>query len=379
MKLYEYEAKKIFSEYNIPISPYDVVENPNDAKAVAEKLGFPVVVKAQVLVAGRGKAGGVKIARTSDEVYEIAAKMLGSNIKGEIVKKVMITNAIDIVKEIYVSIIVDRFMRKPVILVSSEGGVDIEELAARAPEKIIRIYVDPLIGIRDYQLRYAVSRVGLSGQQALQFMSILRSLYSIFDNLDCDLAEINPLAIDSKGNLIAVDAKIIVDDNALYRRKEFASRESTEYSEFEIEARQAGFNYVELDGNIGIICNGAGLTMATMDTVYLKGGKPANFLDVGGGATAEIAEKATSLLLRHPNVKVIFFNILGGITRCDEVAKGLISALNKYGTGKKIVVRMMGTNEEEGRRLLNEAGIDWYDSMEMAATRAVELAKSLEV
>lgn len=378
MKLYEYEAKKVFSDYGIPISPYEVVESPTDAKAASEKLGFPVVVKAQVLVAGRGKAGGVKIARSPDEVYEIASKMLGSSIKGEIVKKIMITNAIDIIKEIYVSIIVDRFMRKPVILVSSEGGVDIEELAAKAPEKIIRIYVDPLIGIRDYQLRYAASRAGFSGQQASQFISILRSLYSIFVNLDCDLAEINPLAIDSKGNLIAVDAKIIIDDNALYRRKEFANRESSEYSEFEIEARQAGFNYVELDGNIGIICNGAGLTMATMDTVYLKGGKPANFLDVGGGATAEVAEKATSLLLRHPKVKVIFFNILGGITRCDEVAKGLINALNKYGAGKKIVVRMMGTNEEEGRRLLNEAGIDWYDSMETAATRAVELARSLE-
>lgn len=378
MKLYEYEAKKIFEDYGIPISPYEVVDNPESARKSAEKLGFPVVIKAQVLVAGRGKAGGVKIAKNSDEVYDIASKMLGLSIKGELVKKIMVTSAIDISREIYVSIIVDRFVRKPVILVSAEGGVDIEELAAKAPEKIIKIYVDPLIGLRDYQLRYATSRVGLSGQQASQFMSILRSLYAIFDNFDCDLAEINPLAIDSRGNLIAVDAKMIIDDNALFRRKEFANRESAEYSEFEIEARQAGFNYVELDGNIGIICNGAGLTMATMDTVYLKGGKPANFLDVGGGATAEIAEKATSLLLRHPNVKVIFFNILGGITRCDEVAKGLISALNKYGGGKKIVVRMMGTNEEEGRRLLREAGIDWYDSMETAAARAVELAKILE-
>ncbi len=379
MKLYEYEAKKIFADYGIPISPYEIVTDPESARKAAEKLGFPVVIKAQVLVAGRGKAGGVKLARDPDEVYNIALKMLGSNIKGEVVKKVMITNAVDISKEIYVSITVDRFVRKPVILVSSEGGVDIEELAVKAPEKIIRMHVDPLIGLRDYQLRYATNRVGLSGQQSSQFMLILRALYTIFDSLDCDLAEINPLAIDSKGNLIAVDAKIIIDDNALFRRKEFANRESAEYSEFEIEARQAGFNYVELDGNIGIICNGAGLTMATMDTVYLKGGKPANFLDVGGGATSEIAEKATSLLLRHPNVKVIFFNILGGITRCDEVAKGLITALNKYGSGKKIVVRMMGTNEEEGRRLLKEAGIDWYDSMEAAAARAVELAKTLEV
>ncbi|MEM3833592.1 MAG: ADP-forming succinate--CoA ligase subunit beta [Thermoprotei archaeon] len=378
MKLYEYEAKKIFADYGIPISPYEIATDPESARKSAEKLGFPVVIKAQVLVAGRGKAGGVKFARDPDEAYNIALQMLGSNIKGEIVKKVMVTNAVNISKEIYVSIIVDRFVRKPVILVSSEGGVDIEELAVKAPEKIIRTHVDPLIGLRDYQLRYVTNHVGLFGQNASQFMFILRALYMIFENLDCDLAEINPLVIDSNGNLIAVDAKIIIDDNALFRRKEFANRESVEYSTFEIEARQAGFNYVELDGNIGIICNGAGLTMATMDTVYLKGGRPANFLDVGGGATSEIAEKATSLLLRHPNVKVIFFNILGGITRCDEVAKGLINALNKYGSNKKIVVRMMGTNEEEGRRLLKEAGIDWYDSMEEAAARTAELAKTLE-
>lgn len=259
-------------------------------------------------------------------------------------------------------------------LTSSEGGVDIEELAARAPEKIVRVPVDPLTGLKGFHVRRLVKGVGLAKEQAKQFSKMASALYKLFIDYDCELAEINPLAIDENGNLVAVDAKVIIDDNALFRRPEFKGREERELSEFEALAKKEGFSYVELDGNIGIIGNGAGLTMATMDTVYLYGGKPANFLDIGGGARAELVEKAASILLRHPKVEVIFVNVLGGITRCDEVARGLVRALEKHGAGKKIVVRMMGTNEEEGKRILAEAGIYAYDSMEEAAKKAVELA-----
>ncbi|MEM2366221.1 MAG: ADP-forming succinate--CoA ligase subunit beta, partial [Nitrososphaerota archaeon] len=333
------------------------------------------VLKAQVLVAGRGKAGGIKFAGSPQEAYELAKILLNMEIKGEKVHSLLVSETVDIERELYLSIVIDRSVGAASILASSEGGIDIEELAAKSPEKIVKVYIDPLVGLKPYHVRRITEFMSLSDEQKKVLHDITLNLYRLFVDFDCELAEINPLAVDKEGKLVPVDAKVIIDDNALFRRKEFAERASAELSEFEAEAKKYGFSYVELDGDIGIIGNGAGLTMATMDVVKLYGGKPANFLDIGGGARADIVEKAASLLLKHPKVKVLLVNVLGGITRCDEVAKGLVNALKAYGKGKKLVVRLMGTNEEEGKRILSSAGISAFDSMEDAAKNVVELVK----
>ncbi|MCL7391789.1 MAG: ADP-forming succinate--CoA ligase subunit beta [Thaumarchaeota archaeon] len=373
MKLYEYEAKNIFSQFGISVPRFKVVSTPEEARLAAEEIGGRVVVKAQVLVAGRGKAGGVKLADTPEEAYSYAKQMLGSEIKGEKVGKVMITKAVDIERELYLSIIIDRSIGAPVILASPEGGVDIEELARTRPEKILKIVVDPLIGIRDYHARQAAKFLELSEQTLRKAQEATINLYRVFEYYSCELAEINPLALTPDGGLEAVDAKIILDDNALYKYPEFSSDFTRDLSYYEAEAKKMNFSYVELDGNIGILCNGAGLTMATMDSVYVLGGRPANFLDIGGGARADLVERAVTLLLQHPKTEVIFINILGGITRCDEVANGIVGALKKTGVSKKIVVRLKGTNEEEGRRILEENKIYVIEEMDEAAGKAVEL------
>ncbi|PUA34345.1 MAG: succinate--CoA ligase subunit beta [Candidatus Terraquivivens tikiterensis] len=375
MKLYEYEAKQLLSSYGIPVPEFGLAKTPEEAREIASRLGGKVVLKAQVLVAGRGKAGGIKFAESPQEAYEVAKGLLGMEIKGEKVNSLLVSKAVDIQRELYLSIVVDRSVGAASILASPEGGIDIEELAAKYPEKIVKVYVDPLVGLKAHHVRRVVGSMALSEEQKKALHDITLNLYRMFVELDCELAEINPLAVDRDGNLVPVDAKVIIDDNALFRRKEFAERASAELSEFEAEAKKHGFSYVELDGDIGIIGNGAGLTMATMDVVKLYGGRPANFLDIGGGARADIVEKAASLLLMHPKVKVLFVNVLGGITRCDEVAKGLVNALTTYGKGKRLVVRLMGTNEDEGKRILNGAGISAFDSMEDAAKMAVELAR----
>lgn len=372
MKLYEYEAKEIFLKHGIPVPEFRVVSTPEDALRTAEEIKGRVVVKAQVLVAGRGKAGGVKLADTPEEAYRYAKQMLGSEIKGEKVNKVIVTKAVDIARELYLSIIIDRSMGQPVILSSPEGGVDIEELARTRPERILKIPVDPLIGLRDYSAREAARFLEL-GEQLKQAQDIVSRLYEVFVEYDCELAEINPLALSINGELHAVDAKIIVDDNALYRHQEFSGDYLRDLSYYEAEAKKLNFSYVELDGNIGILCNGAGLTMATMDTVYVMGGRPANFLDIGGGARAEVVEKALSILLQHPKTEILFINILGGITRCDEVARGIVEAMKKNPVEKKLVVRLKGTNEEEGRRILEEKGIYVFEFMDEAARKTVEL------
>lgn len=375
MKLYEYEAKQLFSLYNIPVPEYGLARTPEEAREITERLGGKSVLKAQVLVAGRGKAGGIKFAESPQEAYELAKELLGMEIKGEKVNSLLISKIVSIDRELYLSIVIDRSVGAASILASSEGGIDIEELAAKSPEKIIRVYVDPLVGLKPYHVRRITESINLSDEQKKVLQDIILSLYRLFVEFDCELAEINPLAVDKEGKLVPVDAKVIIDDNALFRRKEFAERVSAELSEFELEAKKYGFSYVELDGDIGIIGNGAGLTMATMDVVKLYGGKPANFLDIGGGARADVVEKAASLLLKHPKVKVLLVNVLGGITRCDEVAKGLVNALKLYGKDKKLVVRLMGTNEEEGKRILSDAGISAFDSMEDAAKNAVSLVE----
>ncbi|MEM0089808.1 MAG: ADP-forming succinate--CoA ligase subunit beta [Nitrososphaerota archaeon] len=375
MKLYEYEAKQLFSLYNIPVPKSGLAKTPEEAMEITQKLGGKSVLKAQVLVAGRGKAGGIKFAGSPQEAYELAKILLNMEIKGEKVRSLLVSETVDIERELYLSIVIDRSVGAASILASSEGGIDIEELAAKSPEKIVKVYIDPLVGLKPYHVRRITEFMSLSDEQKKVLHDITLNLYRLFVDFDCELAEINPLAVDKEGKLVPVDAKVIIDDNALFRRKEFAERASAELSEFEAEAKKYGFSYVELDGDIGIIGNGAGLTMATMDVVKLYGGKPANFLDIGGGAKADIVEKAASLLLKHPKVKVLLVNVLGGITRCDEVAKGLVNALKAYGKGKKLVVRLMGTNEEEGKRILSSAGISAFDSMEDAAKNVVELVK----
>ncbi|MEM4281265.1 MAG: ADP-forming succinate--CoA ligase subunit beta [Candidatus Caldarchaeum sp.] len=373
MKLYEFEGRQLFERYGIPVGYYTVARDADAARVAAEKIGGKVVVKAQVLVAGRGKAGGVKVAETPEKAAEIASQMLGSTLKGEKVEQLIIAPYTEISKELYLGIIVDRFKRSPLVIASAEGGVEIEELARKSPEHVLKIEVNPLLGLGGYHVRKVVGFLGLDGVLGEEAGRILRGLYRLFVEMDCELAEINPLALTSDGKLQAIDSKVILDENALYRHREFAKPSTS--SGFEEEARKLGFTAVELDGDIGIIGNGAGLTMATMDMVMLKGGKPANFLDVGGGAAEDVVEKASRLLLTHPRVKVLFVNILGGITRCDEVARGLVSAYKAVGSGKKIVVRMMGTNEDEGKRILRENGIFPYDSMEEAAEKAASFAR----
>lgn len=373
MKLYEYEAKNIFNQFGIPVPKFKIVSTLEEVQEAAEELAGRVVVKAQVLVAGRGKAGGVKLADNPHEAYSYAKQMLGSEIKGEKVRKILVSKAVDIERELYLSIIIDRSIGAPVILASPEGGVDIEELARTKPEEILKIVVDPVIGIRDYQARQAARFLKLNELALKKAQEIIVNLYRVFEYYNCELAEINPLALTPDGSLEAIDAKIILDDNALYKYPEFSSEFIRDLTYYEAEAKKMNFSYVELDGNIGILCNGAGLTMATMDSVYVLGGRPANFLDIGGGARADLVERAVSLLLQHPKTEVVFINILGGITRCDEVANGIVRALEKTGAGKKMVVRLKGTNEEEGRRILEENMIYVLEEMDEAARKAVEL------
>jgi succinyl-CoA synthetase beta subunit len=366
MKLYEYEARQIFEEYKIPVPKWGLASNAEEALKIAKEISFPVVVKAQVLVGGRGKAGGIKFANNEEELINVTNSILNLTIKGERVSKVIISKYLDIKQELFLSLIMDRTTRKPLILASREGGIDIEQIAKEDPKKVLRIHVNPLIGLQDFIIRKIEDFFSLKNIKSIVF-----ALYEIFTKYDCELAEINPLGITNNNEIYAIDAKIIIDDSALYRQNKFGERIDRELNEFEMIARESGFSYVEHDGDIGIISNGAGLTMTTMDIVQYYGGRPANFLDIGGGADAEIVYKALLVQLKHPRAKSIFINILGGITRCDEVAKGIIKALNEIKTNKKIVVRMKGTNEEIGKKMLNEVGIFTYDEMEEAAKEVV--------
>jgi succinyl-CoA synthetase beta subunit len=368
MKLYEYEARDLFDEAKIPLNKWIVAKNYDEAMNNYKLLKFPIVVKAQVLVGGRGKAGGVKIANNEEELKMHVKNILGMNIKGEKVNSVILAEAAQIKKELYISIIVDRNSRSPLILASKEGGVDIEEVAKKDPHKIMKIKIDPFIGVRDYMVRRVESFLSISN-----INSILKGLYFTFKYYECELVEINPLALTDNDELVAIDAKIVIDDSALFRLNKFKNRISSELSYYENIARKYGFSYVEQEGDIGIIGNGAGLTMTTMDLVQYYGGRPANFLDIGGGADAEIVYNALSILLEQDRIKGIFINILGGITRCDEVAAGIIKAIKNKGVNKNIVVRMIGTNEEMGKKMLKEYNIDVFDEMEVAAKEIVNL------
>ncbi len=376
MNLHEYQSKRIFGQHGIPVPQGEVATTPAAVRDIAVRMGTPVVVKAQVLVGGRGKAGGIKVARSADEAEQRADQILGMQIKGLTVKKVLVDPAADIGKEIYLGAVLDRAGRRVVLMASSEGGVDIEEVAAKTPDKIVKVAAHPFLGLREHQARLLADGIGLPKEHAKEFIRIAQALYKAFLAVDGSLAEINPLVITGDGRLLALDGKISVDDNALFRHPELAElRDVDEEHGSEREANRYGLTYIHLDGEIGCMVNGAGLAMATMDIIKYFGGEPANFLDIGGGAQADKVAAALRIILSDQRVKAVLINIFGGITRCDEVARGLLEAIGTLDVRVPFVVRLVGTNEEEGRRILAEANLITGTSLADAAQKAVAAAK----
>ncbi len=379
MKIHEYQAKDILARYGIPIQPGRIAYTPEEAEEIARELDGPVVIKAQVYVGGRGKAGGIQFGDSPGQARAAAAKVLGMDIKGLTVEKVLVVSKLDIKEEYYLGIILDRKSQAPVVMVSKAGGIDIEEVAATTPEKIIQYTIDMRWGLRPFEARNILHRAGLPHQVIAKGGAILTALARAFIESDASLAEINPLALTADGQVQAADAKILIDDNGLFRQKEYAAwAESEESNPLEFEAKQEGLTYVKLDGDVGIIGNGAGLVMTTLDMVARVGGKPANFLDIGGGAKAEVMRKALTFVARDPQVKGILVNIFGGITRGEEVAKGVIMAQTELPQGMPIVVRLSGTGAEEGKAMLKDAGLDWGKDMREAAQKIVEAVESME-
>ena len=385
MKIHEYQAKAILARYGVPVPRGEVIANASEAGAVARRLGGAVVVvKAQIHAGGRGKGGGVKLARSADEAEQIAGKMLGMTLvthqtgpEGRVVGRVLIEEGLQMQRELYLSLVLDRQSGKPVMMASAAGGMDIEEVAAKTPEKIVRVYIDPGVGIVPFEARMLGFGIGLSGPQVNKFVKVATALYEAFVASDASLLEINPLVVTQAGDLLALDAKMNVDDNALYRHTDIRDlRDLAEEDPLEVEASKFNLNYIHLDGNIGCMVNGAGLAMATMDIIKLAGGEPANFLDVGGGASAEQIRNAFRILMSDKNVKAVLINIFGGILRCDVLAEGVIAAVKELGVRVPIVIRMEGTNVDVGKRLLRESGMNFAtaDSMDEAANKVVELA-----
>lgn len=375
MKLYEFQAKRVFAQGGIPVPRGEVVQDPQDARRVAQELGR-VVVKAQVHVGGRGKAGGIKLANTPAEAREYAEGMLGKPLKGFTVGYALVEEALDIAAEYYLGITIDRNAEKAIIMLSSMGGVDIEEVAATTPEKIAKLHVDPAWGIWDYQLRHLVERAELDKRVSRDIVGVIRKLYGVFLSSDASLAEINPLVVTGDGKVVAADGKFDVDDNALFRQKELLKyREVSEADPIEAEAARLGVAYVRLDGNIGVIGNGAGLVMTTLDILSRNGGKAANFCDLGGGAKAETVRQDLGLVLMNPNVKGVLFNIFGGIVRCDEVAKGIIDATKTMDIKVPIVIRLSGTRAAEGRELLKGTSFVPAATAQEAAQKIIELTR----
>jgi succinyl-CoA synthetase beta subunit len=382
LNIHEYQAKEIFARYGIPIPNGKVARTPEEVRAIAEGFGSPVVVKAQVHVGGRGKAGGVKLAATPEEAFEKGSRILGMDIKGLTVRQVLVTEAADIAHEAYVGIIMDRQSKRPVFMVSAAGGIDIEEVARETPEKIHRLGVDPFLGLLPNQARRLAYKLYPDAAQANQAAKILSQLYRAFIDSDASLAEINPLVTTPSGELWAVDGKMNIDDNALFKHPDIAAmRDADAEAPAEAEARQAGLSFVKLDGDIGCVVNGAGLAMATMDLVKYYGGQPANFLDIGGSSNPDKVVAAMNIITSDPKVKAILFNIFGGITRCDDVANGIVAALKRIAESPRgpltlpIVIRLTGTNEEEGRRILSEVNLVATDTMADAVQRAIALSR----
>lgn len=385
MNLHEYQAKELFKEFGVAVPRGIKATSPRESVAAAKELGGSVwVVKAQVHAGGRGKAGGVKLARSLQEVEDLAGQMLGSTLKtiqtgpqGLPIHAVLIEEGLDIANELYLSVVVDRGSKRIVFMGSSEGGMDIEEVAAKTPEKIITVTVDPVTDLQPYQCRRMGFGMGLGKNEVNHLVKVMTGLYNLFISKDASLVEINPLIVTGDGKLLALDGKINLDDNALYRHKRLAEmRDPTQEDEREHIAHEIGLNYVALDGNIGCMVNGAGLAMATMDMVKLHGGEPANFLDVGGGATAERVTKAFKLILSGTQVKTILVNIFGGIVRCDLIAEGIIEAVKEVGLSIPVVVRLQGTNVEAGRKMLADSGMNIIaaDDLTDAAQQAVAAA-----
>lgn len=375
MKLHEYISKQIFAKYGVPVPQGKVAATPKEAGKIAKKQGGRVVIKAQVLVGGRGKAGGVKVVKTAKEAETAAKEILGMTIKGLPVRKVLVDPAVDIATEIYLGITNDRAARQPVMIASAAGGVDIEEVAAKTPEKIIRVHVNPLLGLQDYNIRDLAIGIELDRKHWRDFHEIAKGLWEAYKASDATLAEINPLVITGKDEMLALDGKMLIDDNAIYRQEQLAElRDLDAEAPAEVEARKFGLTYIQLDGEIGCMVNGAGLAMATMDIIKLFGGEPANFLDIGGGAGADKVAAALRIILADKNVKAVLFNIFGGITRGDEVARGILEALDQIKTKVPMVIRLVGTNAVEGRALLAEANMITAETLAEAAKKAVKAA-----
>lgn len=378
MKIHEYQARELFHQFDIPTNHGEVARTPDEAKAIAERIGKMVVVKAQVHVGGRGKAGGVKLAKTPDEAYEKADAILGMDIKGLTVDRVLVVDAVDIKDEYYLGFTVNRDDNMWVLILSAAGGVDIEEVAATTPEKIAKINIDPTVGIQDYQIRQAIYASGVDASKSREITTFIKKLYKCCLSVDAELAEINPLVVTEQGDVVAIDAKINIDDNADFRHKDiFEWREiGADLDEYEAKAKEENLTYVHLPGgNIGVCGNGAGLVMTTMDVVKKAGGSPNNFLDFGGSATQEGVEKGLNAILRDQDVKGIFINVFGGITRTDVVAKGIVEAYDNLPRRVPIVIRLTGTREEIAKEILENSGkpLVFADSMWEGAQKIVEL------
>ena len=385
MKIHEYQAKAILSHHGVPVPRGEETSNPSEVFDIAKRLGTSVVVvKAQIHAGGRGKGGGVKLAKSPDEAERTARAMLGVTLvthqtgpEGRVVGRLLIEEGLQMTRELYLSIVLDRAAGKPVMMASADGGMDIEEVAAKTPERIAKVYIEPGVGIVPFEARQLGFAIGLDGPQTNKFVKVASALYEAFLATDASLVEINPLVVTAEGNLLALDAKMTFDDNALYKHPDIKDlRDLAEEDPLEIEASKFSLNYIHLDGNIGCMVNGAGLAMATMDIIKLAGGEPANFLDVGGGANAEQIRNAFKILMSDKNVKAVLINIFGGILRCDVLAQGVIAAVKELGVPVPIVIRMEGTNVDEGKRLLKESGMNFTtaDSMDEAATKVVQLA-----
>ncbi|MFC1826378.1 ADP-forming succinate--CoA ligase subunit beta [Thermodesulfobacteriota bacterium] len=387
MKIHEYQAKELFRNANIPVPAGEVAFSVDEACTTAENLGsYPVVIKAQIHAGGRGKGGGVKLANSREEVKNTASHILNMNLvtpqtgpEGKLVKKILVEEGLNIARELYLSILPDRATASIVIMASQAGGMDIEEVAAQSPEKIVRVAVNPLTGIQSYHCREVAFGLDLSPEVAKQFYSMLANLYRLFISRDCSLVEINPLVVTEEKSIVALDAKIDIDSNGLYRQKDLEDlRDTDEEDPLEVEASRFNLNYINLSGNVGNMVNGAGLAMATMDIIKLAGAEPANFLDVGGGANAEMVENGFRIILADENVKAILINIFGGILRCDVLAEGVVQAAQKTGINVPVVIRMEGTNVDEGRRILADSGLNLITAVDLkdAADKIAEIVKS---
>jgi succinyl-CoA synthetase beta subunit len=378
MNLHEYQGKELFRAAGIPVPPGEVAKTADEAVTIAGRLGYPAVVKAQVLIGGRGKAGGVKVVKTPEEMAREAGRILGMDIRGHTVHKVLITPSAEIEREFYAGVVLDRKTETPLLMVSPAGGIDIEEVARATPEKILRLHLDQR-GLPEYRARAAARFLDSRWDVQKQLARVLVRLARVYRDQDCSLAEINPLVVTKKGEVWALDAKVVIDDNALDRHPDLAElRDLGAEDPGEVEARERGLSYVRLDGTIGCVVNGAGLAMATMDLIQYHGGKPANFLDIGGSSNPDKVTAAMNILTRDSRVRAVLFNIFGGITRCDDVARGLLTALDRIGTKTPIVIRLTGTNEKEARDLLSARGMTALSDMDEAVraviTRAAEAA-----